>query len=29
MMVNDPQERVTILLVLADKWSDGTASAMH
>src|ERR1700755_1289347 len=25
MMVNDPQERVTILLVLADKWSDGTA----
>jgi hypothetical protein len=27
MMVNDPQERVTILLVLADKWSDGTASA--
>jgi hypothetical protein len=29
MMVNDPQERATILLVLADKWSDGTASAMH
>lgn len=29
LMVNDPQERVTILLVLADKWSDGTASAMH
>jgi hypothetical protein len=29
MMVNDPQERVTILLVLADKWSDGTASPMH
>ncbi len=29
MMVNDPQERVTILLVLADKWSDGTASAKH
>ena len=29
MMVNDPQERVTILLVLADKWSDGTASATH
>jgi hypothetical protein len=26
MAVNDPQERVTILLVLADKWSDGTAS---
>jgi hypothetical protein len=29
MMVNNPQERVTILLVLADKWSDGTASPMH
>src|SRR5580698_9618282 len=29
MMVNDPQERVTILLVLADKWSDGTVSAKH
>jgi hypothetical protein len=29
MMVNDSQERVTILLVLADKWSDGTASAQH
>jgi hypothetical protein len=29
MMVNDPQERVTILLVLADKWSDGTASDKH
>ena len=29
MMVNDPQERVTILLVVADKWSDGTASAKH
>jgi hypothetical protein len=29
MMVNDPQERVTILLVLADKWSDGTTSPMH
>lgn len=27
MMVNDPQERVTILLVLADKWSDGTAAS--
>ena len=26
MMVNDPQERVTILLVLADKWSDGSAA---
>jgi hypothetical protein len=29
MMVTDPQERVTILLVLADKWSDGSASPMH
>jgi hypothetical protein len=29
MMVNDPQERVTILLVLADKWSDGTPSKTH
>ena len=27
MMVNDPQERVTILLILADKWSDGTVSS--
>jgi hypothetical protein len=26
MMAKDPQERVTILLVLADKWSDGTAA---
>ncbi len=25
MVANDPQERVTILFVLADKWSDGTA----
>ena len=31
MMVSDPEERVTILLVVADKWSDGTAdpSKMH
>jgi len=29
MMVNDSQERVTVLLVLADKWSDGTASPSH
>jgi hypothetical protein len=29
MMVNDPQERVTILLVLAGKWSDGTVSTTH
>ncbi|HZP06624.1 MAG TPA: hypothetical protein VFB43_17120 [Terracidiphilus sp.] len=26
MMANDPQERVTILFVLADKWSDGSAA---
>jgi hypothetical protein len=26
MMANDPEERVTILFVLADKWSDGTAA---
>ncbi len=26
MVANDPQERVTILFVLADKWSDGTAA---
>jgi hypothetical protein len=31
MAANDPEERVTILLVLADKWSDGTIAAekMH
>jgi hypothetical protein len=29
MAINDPQERVTVLLVLADKWSDGTASPSH
>jgi hypothetical protein len=29
MMANDPEERVTILLVLADKWSDGTSSSSH
>ena len=27
MMANDPQERVTILFVLADKWSDGTPAS--
>jgi hypothetical protein len=27
MDANDPEERVTILFVLADKWSDGTAVA--
>ena len=26
MAANDPQERVTILFVLAEKWSDGTAA---
>jgi hypothetical protein len=26
MIANDPQERVTILFVLSDKWSDGTAA---
>ena len=31
IVANDPEERVTILFVLADKWSDGTAapSSMH
>jgi hypothetical protein len=29
MMANDPQERVTILFVVADKWSDGTAAPMN
>ena len=29
MMANDPEERVTILFVLADKWSDGSAAAMN
>jgi hypothetical protein len=28
VMAGDPEERVTILFVLADKWSDGTASSM-
>jgi hypothetical protein len=27
MVANDPEERVTILFVLADKWSDGTAAS--
>src|SRR5215472_13934636 len=26
MVANDPQERATVLFVLADKWSDGTAA---
>jgi hypothetical protein len=29
MAANDPEERVTILFVLADKWSDGTAAPPH
>jgi hypothetical protein len=29
MVANDPEERVTILFVLADKWSDGTAASMN
>ena len=29
MMANDPEERVTILFVLADKWSDGTPSSSN
>jgi hypothetical protein len=27
MVANDPQERVTVLFVLADKWSDGTVAS--
>jgi hypothetical protein len=27
MVANDPEQRVTILFVLADKWSDGTAAS--
>jgi hypothetical protein len=29
MVANDPEERVTILFVVADKWSDGTAAASN
>ena len=29
MVANDPEERVTILFVLSDKWSDGTAAALN
>ena len=29
MVANDAEERVTILFVLADKWSDGTAAASN
>jgi len=27
-VANDPQERVTVLFILADKWSDGTAAPL-
>jgi hypothetical protein len=29
MVASDPEERVTILFVLADKWSDGTPAPSH
>jgi hypothetical protein len=29
MVANDPQERVTVLFILADKWSDGTAAPKY
>jgi hypothetical protein len=29
MMANDAEERVTVLFVLADKWSDGTAAPVN
>jgi hypothetical protein len=29
MVANDPQEHVTILFVIADKWSDGSEAPMH
>ncbi len=29
MTANDPEQRVTILFVLADKWSDGTAAPLN
>jgi len=29
MVANDPEEGVTILFVLADKWSDGTAAPLN
>src|SRR6185437_1242987 len=29
MVANDPSERVTILFVVADKWSDGSAAPMN
>jgi len=29
MVANDPEKRVTVLFVLADKWSDGTAAASN
>jgi len=29
MVAKDPEERVTVLFILADKWSDGTAAASN
>jgi hypothetical protein len=29
MVASDPEERVTVLFILADKWSDGTAAPSH
>jgi hypothetical protein len=29
MVANDPEERVTVLFVLSDKWSDGSAAPMN
>jgi len=29
LVANDPEKRVTVLFVLADKWSDGTAAASN
>jgi hypothetical protein len=29
MVANDPQEHVTVLFILADKWSDGTAAPKY
>jgi hypothetical protein len=29
LLAIDPEKRVTVLFVLADKWSDGTAAALN
>jgi hypothetical protein len=29
MVANDPQERVTVLFIISDKWSDGTAAPKY